>query len=134
LDPESDLRGRLIRGEGGFATVENVFAAGLALLFFAVLTNLIVMQYTLGVAVTALDEGARQGARSVDPVGSCQDRANSTFGSVRGGSVLSDTLFCQVEGEWLVARVDGTLDGWAPLVPDLSFTREARAPLEELTP
>lgn len=109
-------------------------AAGLALYFFAVLTNLIVMQYTLGVAVTSLDEGVRQGARSLDPVGSCQDRADSTFDSVRGGSVTADTLFCRVDGTWLVARLDGTLDGWAPLVPDLAFTREARAPMEDLAP
>jgi hypothetical protein len=133
LDSRPDSR-RLSRDEAGFTTIANVAAAGLALLFFAVLTNLIVMQYSLGVAVTALDEGARQGARSLDPVSSCEIRADATFSSVRDGSVIADTLTCRVDGAWLVARIDGTLDGWAPLVPDLSFTREARAPLEDLTP
>lgn len=126
--------GGLIREEEGFATIANVAAAALAIFFFAILANLIVIQYTLGVAVTALDEGVRQGARSLDPVGSCLERANQTFESVRGGSVLSDTLTCSIDGAWVVARVDGVLDGWAPPIPDVSFTREARAPLEDLRP
>lgn len=109
-------------------------AAALALLFFAILTNLIVMQYALGVAVAAIDEGVRQGARSIDPVEACMSRASSTFDSIRGGAVVSADLLCSIDGEWVVARVDGILDGWAPPVPDLSFTREARAPLEDLTP
>ena len=58
--------------EEGFTTIANVVAAALAIFFFAILANLIVIQYTLGVAVTALDEGVRQGARSLDPVGSFQ--------------------------------------------------------------
>ncbi len=127
-------RDRLTAGEGGFATLENVAAAALALLFFAILTNLIVMQYALGVTVAALDEGVRQGARSLDPIGACESRAHSTFDSVLGGAVVGASLQCSIDGPWVVARVDGTLDGWAPPVPDLSFTREARAPLEDLTP
>jgi hypothetical protein len=123
-----------VRSERGFATAENVVAAAFALWFFAALANLIVMQYTLGVATVALDEGARQGARSLDPVTACQDRAASTFVSVDGGSVISSNLRCWVDGVWVVARVDGTLDGWAPPIPDLSFTREARAPREDLEP
>ena len=51
---------RRLSGEAGLATIENVVVAGLSLLFFAVLTNLVVMQYALGVATAALDEGARQ--------------------------------------------------------------------------
>lgn len=124
-----------LSGEAGLATLENVVVAGLSLLFFAILTNLVVMQYALGVATAALDEGARQGARSVDPVASCQSRALSTFSAVDGGAVESGAVVrCRVEAGWVVARIDGVLDGWAPPVPDLSFTREARAPLEDLAP
>jgi hypothetical protein len=126
---------RRLSGEAGLATIENVVVAGLSLLFFAVLTNLIVMQYALGVATAALDEGARQGARSLDPVGSCVTRVRSTFEAVEGGAVQSGAVItCSLDGAWLVARIDGVLDGWAPPVPDLSFTREARAPLEDLLP
>jgi hypothetical protein len=126
---------RRLSGEAGLATIENVVVAGLSLLFFAVLTNLIVMQYALGVATAALDEGVRQGARSLDPVGSCATRARSTFDAVEGGAVRSGAaITCSVDGAWLVARIDGVLDGWAPPVPDLTFTREARAPLEDLAP
>lgn len=110
-------------------------AAGFSLLFFAILTNLIVMQYALGVATAALDEGARQGARSLDPVMACESRMRSTFETVEGGAVHQGAvLACDVDDGWVVARIDGVLDGWAPPVPDLSFTREARAPLEDLTP
>lgn len=109
--------------------------AGLALLFFAVLTNLVVMQYALGVATAAVDEGARQGARSLDPTSSCRARAVDTFSSVDGGAVRSGAqVRCEIEAGWVVARIDGVLDGWAPPVPDLAFTRQARAPLEDLEP
>ncbi|MDH4119544.1 MAG: hypothetical protein OEX04_16360 [Acidimicrobiia bacterium] len=121
--------------EEGLATIETVVAIGLSLLFFAILTNFIVIQYALGVATAALDEGVRQGARSLDPVTSCEDRARATFSSVEGGAVHAGAnLRCFVDGAWLVARIDGTLDGWAPPVPDMTFVREARAPLEDLVP
>jgi hypothetical protein len=119
--------------QSGFITVANVLAAGLAMLFFAVLTNLIVMQYALGVATAALDEGARQGARSLDSVGACLARVRSALGSIEGGAIASGlTVDCRVDGTWVVAEMAGTLDGWAVPVPDISFTRQARAPLEDL--
>jgi hypothetical protein len=120
--------------ESGFITVANVVAAGLAMLFFAVLTNLIVMQYALGVATAALDEGVRQGARSIDSTGACLVRIRSALGSIEGGAIVPGlSVDCHIEGAWVVAVLSGTLDGWAPPVPDLSFTREARAPIEELS-
>jgi hypothetical protein len=124
-----------LRGEGGFATLQNVVAAGLAMVFFAVLANLVVMQYTLGAVTAALDEGARQGARSLGPVAACQVRVEATLDAVTGRALEPATVAsCRIEGEWIVAEIDGSLHGWAPLVPSLAFTREARAPIEDLAP
>jgi hypothetical protein len=104
------------------------------MVFFAALANLIVMQYALGVVTAALDEGARQGARSADPVAACLDRMESTLGAIVGGAIDTGTRrSCVVDNGWVVARAEGTLVAWAPIVPSWSFVREARAPLEEVT-
>ena len=103
------------------------------LLFFAILTNLIVMQYALGVVTAGLDEGVRQGARSVDASSACLSRIDATVTGISGGAITSVSRSCGVQGEWIVARLDGRLVAWAPLIPSMSFTREARAPIEDLT-
>ncbi len=102
------------------------------MLFFAILTNFIVMQYALGVVTAGLDEGVRQGARSIDSIGACLARIDSSISAVDGGAITGVNRRCTVQGEWVVATLDAQLVGWAPLVPTLSFTREARAPLEDL--
>jgi hypothetical protein len=119
-------------GQSGFATLQTVVAAGLAMVFFAVLANLVVMQYSLGVVTAALDEGVRQGARSAAPVASCLERIDSTLSAIEGGGIGADpSTACVVDGGWLVATLDGRLLAWAPMVPEVAFTREARAPLED---
>lgn len=123
----------MTQSESGFATLQNVVAAAFAMVFFAILANLVVMQYTLGVVTAALDEGARQGARSIDAVGSCETRVRATLDSVAGGSLGPGVaVVCDVDGPWLVSQVSGSLVGWAPLVPQIPFSRDARAPLEDL--
>lgn len=102
------------------------------MIFFAILTNFIVMQYALGVVTAGLDEGVRQGARSVNTSSACLTRIDSSVSAVDGGAVVGMTRTCGVQGAWVVARLEGQLVGWAPLVPTVSFIREARAPVEAL--
>lgn len=125
--------GRLTAAEGGFATLQNVVAAGIAMVFFAILANLVVMQYTIGVITAALDDGVRHGARAIDPVGRCQASVADTLG-MAGRSLSAPSVRCSTDGGWVVAEASGTLVAWAPLVPDIHVARDARAPVEELDP
>jgi hypothetical protein len=125
--------GRLTGGEAGFATLQNVMAAGIAMVFFAIMANLVVMQYTVGVITAALDDGVRQGARAIDPVGSCQAGVADTLG-LAGRSLSLASARCSTAGGWVVAEASATLVAWAPLVPDITVERDARAPLEQLVP
>lgn len=118
-------------GEDGFVTLQHLLAAAVAMVFFVVLANLAVMQYSLGVVTAGLDEAVRQGARSVDPVGACEVRLVATTSSaLSGGALNSAGHGCRLEGGWVVASFRGDLAGWAPLVPNVGVEREARAPLE----
>lgn len=108
--------------EGGFATTEIVLAAGLALGFFTLLANLIVMQYALGVMRAAVDEGARQGAAfGVDPVTACEGRIGAVLGDLLEGPLVAQASpTCSADATSVRAELDGVLRGWLPLVPDLT--------------
>ncbi len=118
--------------EGGFATTEYVLAAGLALVFFTLLANLIVMQYARGVMRVAVDEGARRGAAyGVDPVRTCEERIRAVLGDLLDGPLVATAdPVCTVEGATVRAEITGDLRGWLPAVPDLGVRMRAVAARE----
>ncbi|MDH5616380.1 MAG: hypothetical protein OEY62_07570 [Acidimicrobiia bacterium] len=119
------------KGEGGFATIQHVVAAGLALVFFVLLANLVVMQYGRGVVRSALDEGARAGALSGAGPAECLARVDGVLDDLLGGPLFADLIWtCSRDGEWMVAAATGRLAGWLPMVPDIPLQMEGRASIE----
>jgi hypothetical protein len=118
--------------ERGFATVQHVAAVALALVFFTLLANLIVMQYVMGAVTGALDEAVRIGARTeADPVGACERRIADSIGAVLAGPVAAGIeTSCRLDGELVRAEANGVLSGWLPAVPDVPFRRTALSPRE----
>lgn len=135
MDPGSADR-QLRPTEAGFATVQHVAAAALAMVFFAFLANLIVMQYTMAAVTGALDEGVRLAARSPGNEASiCLGRIDAAVGSMLAGPVAGSLeLSCWIEGPVMRAEATGVLHGWLPAVPDVPFRREAFSPLEPAAP
>ncbi len=119
-------------GTSGFATAQFVLAAGMALLLFVFLANVIVFQYGKGVVRGALDEGVRVGARSgLGPV-DCEGAINAALGDLLGGSMGSGVrAACSSDGVSVVARADVVFPSWIPGVPDWSFVALARSVKEQ---
>ncbi len=118
--------------QAGFATTEYVLAAGLALVFFTLLANLVVMQYTRGVLRAAADEGARRGAvYLVGDVAACEEAMRRVLDDLAGGPLISGVeLGCVDVGRVVRARAEAVLRGWLPGVPDLVVRMESAATRE----
>ena len=117
------------------AGVAFVVAAGMALMLFVSLANVVAMTFTRGAVRAAVEEGARVGARSDDPVGTCEDRARAVLGGLLGPSVRAGvTIRCSVEGSppSVRARADARLVPWWPGLPALSFATDASSTREAL--
>jgi hypothetical protein len=115
--------------------VAFVVAAGMALILFVSLANVVTMSFTRGAVRAAIEEGARVGARSDDPVTACEDRARAVLGGLLGPSVRAGvTVRCSVEGvpPTVRARADARLVPWWPGLPALAFATEASSAREEL--
>ncbi len=122
---------RRLKTQGGFATVQHVAAVALSLVFFALLANLIVMQYTMGAVTGALDEGVRYAARSGGDPDGCLERIDQAIHSILAGEVARTLrVDCWVDGSNIRAEATGLLSGWLPAVPDMAFRRTAVAPIE----
>ncbi len=123
---------QLRSNQAGFATVQHVAAAALAMVFFVFLANLIVMQYTMAAVTGALDEGVRLAARSAgDHPEVCLERIDAAVGSMLAAPISSSLqVSCWIEGSVVRAEAIGLLRGWLPAVPDVPFRREAFSPLE----
>ncbi len=118
--------------QAGFATAEYVLAAGLALVFFTLLANLVVMQYGRGVLRAAADEGARRGAAYlVGDAAACEEAMRGVLDDLAGGPLISGVeLDCVDAGSVVRARVGAVLRGWLPGVPDLVVRMESVATRE----
>lgn len=127
---------RLNRSEAGFATVQHVASAALALVFFVFLANLIVMQFTVASVTGALDEGVRLAARSQgDRSLVCLQRIDAAVGSMLAAPVAGGLeVDCWVDGTVMRAEAAGRLQGWLPAVPDVGFRRTAFSPIEVPAP
>lgn len=123
---------RRLSGEGGFATLSHVAAAGLALYVFALLANLVVVQYAAGVVRAAVDEGARQGAVLGGDAAACERRAGEVLADLLGGP-YGDGVAVECVGDpaWMEARAAGTLPPLVPPLPAVSVAVTGGAAGEE---
>lgn len=115
--------------------VAFVVAAGMALVAFVSLANLVTITFTRGAVRAAVEEGARAGARADDPVAACEDRARAVLGGLLGPSVGAAVVIrCVVDGSppSVRAHADAPLVPWWPGLPALDFSTDASSAREEL--
>jgi hypothetical protein len=115
--------------------VAFVVAAGMALVVFVSLANLVTITFTRGAVRAAVEEGARVGARADDPVAACEDRARAVLGGLLGPSVGGAvTVRCVVGGspQSVLAHADAQLVPWWPGLPAMSFSTDAASAREML--
>lgn len=111
------------------ATLQVVAAAGMAMVVFVLMANLLVVQYGRGVVRAAVDEGARAGSHA--GIGECRLRAEEVMAQLLGGPLGADvSVTCREAGGLVLAVAEGTMPGWLPGVPDIGVAAEARAPRE----
>jgi Flp pilus assembly protein TadG len=117
--PRVITRGRA-REERGSAVIEFAFYAGLSLLFLMSLANLVVWRITQGVMHSAVDQGARAGARfDVDGASTCEDRIAQALVNVLAGPAGDGATYsCSDDGEVVRAEVRVVLRAWLPPLTD----------------
>jgi hypothetical protein len=117
--------------EEGFASIQYVVAASFALWFFAILANLIVMQYAAGAVRLAIDEGARRGAVAGSGAAECDQAVAGALSDLLGGPYGEQVeIECVEEPGWMRVDATATFGGFVPPVPDVSFAFEAGAARE----
>lgn len=127
MDQRPAARG--IGGERGVSSIQFVLAAGLALILFLAMANLVVVQYGRGAVRSALEQGARAGTTA--GVRICEDRARQVIDDLLGGR-MSDGLVlqCALAGDTITATASVSFESWTPLTPDFAFTLSAVAIVE----
>src|SRR5215207_2785870 len=94
---------RRLRDDRGDAVVALVLATGIVMLLVTQMLNVIVFNYGKGTVRTALDEGARAGART-GSVAVCQETAQQVVDDLIGGALGADvTIRCTDAGRSMVA-------------------------------
>jgi hypothetical protein len=97
----------------GAAFISLVVATGVVLVLLTGIIQVITFQYGKGTVRAALDEGARVGARSVDPVPACQERAADVLGDLLGGPMGDGvSVVCTEDGDRIIATATVHFDGW----------------------
>lgn len=109
----------------GYATPTVAAAVALSLWTFALIVNLVVLQYASGVVRTAAWEAAREGA--VWGAEECSRRIEEILSELLGGA-YGDLLrgTCHVDVETVTVRIEGTLPGLVPPMPDLHASHIAQ--------
>lgn len=101
-------------------------AAGLGLILFLVLANLVVVQYGRGAVRSALEQGARAGTVG-GPV-ACEQVVGDVIADLLGGAMSDDlTVSCVRAGPALVASARATFASWTPLTPDFEVELSSQA-------
>lgn len=114
----------------GFTSVQFVLAAGLSLVLFVALANLVVVQYGRGAVRSALEQGARAGAVA-GTVAACEETAWSVVDQLLGGSMSNRLeMSCVVGGGGVVASASVVFEAWVPLTPDFEVSLSTEAFLE----
>ena len=112
--------------EEGVSSVQFLAASAMALLFFVLVANLVVVQYGRGAVRSALEQGARIG--TVSGPSSCLETVDGVLADLLGGEMSRDLDFrCQREGAEIVAAASGWFRSWTPLSPDFSVEIAVRA-------
>ena len=115
--------------------VAFVVAAGMALVVFVSLANVVTLTFTRGAVRAAVEEGARVGARSDDPVAACENRARAVLRGLLGPAAREAVLVtCHVEGSppAVRAHADALLVPWWPGLPAFAFVSDASSAREDL--
>ena len=115
--------------------VAFVVAAGMALVVFVSLANVVTLTFTRGAVRAAVEEGARVGARSDDPVAACEARARAVLHGLLGPAARDAVLVtCDVDGSPanVRAHADARLVPWWPGLPAFAFTTDASSAQERL--
>lgn len=120
---------RRLNGDGGLSSIQFVLAAGLMLMMFTVLANLIVVQYGRGAVRSAVEQGARAG--SVGGVDHCESVASDVLAGLLGGA-MSDGIevSCTATAGTVVASAAGEFASWTPLTPDFAVNISTRTVVE----
>lgn len=107
--------------------IEFVLLMGLGLFLVVGFANLAVNGFVKGVAHSAVDQGARAGARQdVDSVPACEARVQQVLGNLSAAN--GATMSCSTDGEVVTAVVSLRLESWVPIMgdTDVDVTGQAR--------
>lgn len=122
------------RCERGFVTAQYLVVIGFTLFLLTAFLNVLVFQYGRGVIRGALDAGARAASPAGAGEADCYEAVDRYLSQLLGGSMgESVNPVCGEAGGFVVVTAtDVTFEGWMALVPDWTFTIEARAVKEQL--
>lgn len=119
---------RLRADDSGFASLQFVLAAGLAMVMVVGLVQLIAYQYTRGALVAALERGVRAGAVTGSGAEECRAALADSLAEVLGGTAGETvTVDCSADPEAVRARAVGMVPAWFAGGPDLAVDVEAMA-------
>jgi hypothetical protein len=123
----------------GFVTIEYLIAVGLSLVVLIVVVNLVVWEYGRGVVATAVDQGARSGARVAvgQPAvaeAACEQAGMQVIDDLLGGPAAAMgrgvSLSCTEQGGEIQAVARTHFDAWFRALPGWSFTARGTAAVE----
>ncbi|MCI0679475.1 MAG: hypothetical protein L0Z63_10595 [Actinobacteria bacterium] len=116
--------------ERGVTSVQFLLAAGMALLLFLLLANIVVVQYGRGAIRSALEQGVRAGA-FVGSADRCEATSRSVVDELLGGRMSDDLVIrCSVEAGRVTAEATASFESWTILTPDFVVRLGAEATLE----
>jgi hypothetical protein len=114
----------------GFTSLQFLVASSFALILFAVLANVVVVQYSRGAMRSALDQGVRAGSIAGTEE-ACEDRVSQVLEQLLGGSIGESVVFdCLVAGPLMRATGELVVNSWTPFTADFDLRLSAEASLE----
>ncbi len=117
----------------GVSSVQFLLAAGLGLILFLALANLVVVQYGRGAIQSALEQGARAGSLSGSSV-ECEAVARDVVAQLLGGEMSNGlTITCAPAGALMIARGSGEFAAWTPMSPPFPVSLVSEAVMEPPT-
>jgi hypothetical protein len=115
--------------------VQWAIMISLVMVFLAMITNVIAMQYGHGAIRAAVDEAARFGASLGNDTTLCEAKAEQVLrgpgGLLRGRLGDGVVVQCTESGGVMTATATGAFEWWAGGLPDVSFTLIGEAVVEE---
>ena len=115
--------------QSGMVSISYVMAGALAMVVFAALANLVVVQYASGVVRVALDEGVRVG--STMGSSACEARIDEMLAASLGGPFGDGVVAeCRQDGRIVRATAQAVFQGYAPFVPDVVADFESSTVIE----